>query len=462
MKTRNIITVITVLILVAGIGYIAATNFKTMGGEMPGHTDSVSEHQDHAEADHSTHEGHGDHEGHDEHTENIEQEPDDHADHDEHDEGHADHDDHAEESEDSHADHDEAQVVELTDEQIEEIGLVTDVAGPGTIRKTIALPGEIRVNQDRMAHIVPRVPGAAIKVNKSLGDSVKEGEVIAVIDSSELADAKAAFLAAVERLEMARLTFEREEKLWKDKVSAEQDYLAAKQALSEARIERRAARQKLQAIGFGDQYIQNLPEEPDQQLTRYEIKAPFDGTIIQKHIVLGELLDTSSPVYIVADLSSVWVDLQVYPKDLASVEPGSRVTVSAPAAISNQTGTIDYVGPILGADSRTALARVVLSNESGKLRPGLYVTGTVTVKDQEVPIIVPKNAVQRLHEQKCVFIKDEHGFEPAFVKTGLESRTHVQIVSGLSPGQTYVTQGAFTLKSKIITSTLDSHAGHGH
>jgi cobalt-zinc-cadmium efflux system membrane fusion protein len=356
----------------------------------------------------------------------------------------------------------EEEAIELTAEEIREIGLETAVAGPGTVDIHISLPGEIRVNEDRMAHIVPRVQGAVTEVRKGLGDIVKAGEVIAIIESQELADAKAGYLAAVERYEMAKLAFEREESLWKDKISSEQDYLGKKQAFTEAGIGMRVAEQKLHAIGFSEDYLEKLPTESELLLTRFEITAPFDGTIIEKHIVLGELVGSESAVYIIADLSLVWVDLQVYPKDLKHIKKGQQVVISADFEIPQASGVISYVGPIVGAESRAALARVILANESGVFRPGLFITAHAAVSKTQAKVLVPKEAIQSLEGRKCVFIRDQHGFEPAFVGTGLTNSTHVEILSGLSAGQEYVTKGAFALKAKIVTSTLDSHAGHGH
>ena len=357
---------------------------------------------------------------------------------------------------------DQEQAIELTPEEIQEIGLKTAVAGNGTIDSHINLAGEIRVNQDQMAHVVPRVEGVVIKVEKKLGDAVKTGEIIAVIESRDLADTKAAYLAAVERCEMAQLSFDREEKLWKEQISSEQDYLEKKQALTEASIDMKSNEQKLHAIGFDGSYLKKLVNESEQFLTRFEIKAPFDGTVIEKHIVLGELIGTESPVYVIADLSSVWVDLQVYPKDLKDVKKGQKVIISADSEMPDASGIISYVGPFLGIESRTALARVVIANEKGVFMPGLFVTAKVSAYKRQADVVVLKEAIQSLEGRKCVFIKDDHGFEPAFVETGLENTSHAEILSGLAAGREYVTSGAFALKSKVVTSTLDSHAGHGH
>jgi len=358
--------------------------------------------------------------------------------------------------------HEEGQVIELSKEQIKEIGIELAPAGGGKIDVYVNLPGEVAVNADRMAHIVPRVSGVVGEVKKKLGDAVKAGEVMAVIRSRNLADAKAGYLAAIERYNLAKTIFEREEKLWKEQISSEQDYLNAKKGFAEAKIQMRSVEQKLHALGFSEEYLEKLPLEQESQLTKFEITAPFDGTVIDKHITLGEVVGNDADVFVVADLSSVWVDLHVYPKDLMKIKKGQRVVISAGQTMPDAEGVISYVGPVVGTESRTALARVVLPNSNGVIRPGLFVTAKVAVDNVEANVIVPKDAIQTLEGKKCVFIKDEHGFEPRFITLGQSNTGFVQVTSGLDPGQQYVTKGAFELKAKIITSTLDSHAGHGH
>ena len=354
------------------------------------------------------------------------------------------------------------QIIELSEEQINEIGIELATAGGGKIEVSVSLPGEIAINIDRMVHIVPRVPGIVREVKKKLGDPVKAGEVMAVIRSRDLADAKAGYLAAIERCDLAKTIFEREEKLWKEEISSEQEYLDAKKGFAEAKIEMRSAEQKLHALGFSEEYLEKLPLEQESQLTTFEITAPFNGTVIKKHIVLGGVVKDDVDVFVVADLDTVWVDLHVYPKDLMKIKKGQKVVISAGQTMPDAEGVICYVGPVVGVESRTALARVVLPNSRGVIRPGLFVTAKVAVDNVEADVIVPKDAIQTLDGKKCVFIKDEHGFEPSFITLGQSNTGFVQVTSGLNPGQQYVTKGAFELKAKIITSTLDSHAGHGH
>jgi cobalt-zinc-cadmium efflux system membrane fusion protein len=211
-----------------------------------------------------------------------------------------------------------------------------------------------------------------------------------------------------------------------------------------------------QVLGVTDLCITN------EKLAWYPIRSPFDGTIIDKHITLGEVVSEAAEVFIVADLSTVWVDLHVYQKDLMKIKKGQKVIISAGQTMPDAEGVISYVGPVVGAESRTALARVVLPNTTGIFRPGLFVTAKAAVDDVEADVIVPKSAVQTFGGNKCVFIKDEHGFEFSFINLGQSNAEYVEVTSGLNAGQRYVTKGAFELKAKIATGTLDSHAGHGH
>ena len=141
---------------------------------------------------------------------------------------------------------------------LSELGIRVEVAGPGLVENSTELPGEVQVNGDRMAHVAPRVSGVVKEVFASLGDSVRGGQVLAVLESRELADSKADFLASSERLKLADATFRREERLWDEKISSEQDYLDARRGLAEARIARRAAEQKLHALGFSSSDLEGF------------------------------------------------------------------------------------------------------------------------------------------------------------------------------------------------------------
>ncbi|MFQ5779247.1 MAG: efflux RND transporter periplasmic adaptor subunit [Nitrospiria bacterium] len=382
----------------------------------------------------------------------------------EHEEGHDEHDDEHEdehdEHEEGHDEHADEEIIRLSDVEMKEFGIKLGRVGRGDLHKYVNLPGEVRPNSERQAHVVPRVSGIVREVRKSLGDQVKKGEVIAVIDSRELSDTKAEFLAAVERVTLAKANFLREETLWKQKISPKQDYLEAKQVLAEVRIERRSAEQKLHSLGFSEKYLKQLPNQPDESFTRYEIIAPFKGTVIEKHITLGEALKDDSVAFIIVDLSTVWVDLGVYQKDLPFVRKGQSVIVSGNGGILKTTGKVAYLGPVIGEETRTTLARIVLPNKDGRWRPGLFINAKIAVDQIESDLIVPKQALQSIENKPTLFIETEEGLQPQHVTVGRSDDVHVEITSGVQEGQRYVMEGAFTLRAQLGKGDLGD--GHNH
>lgn len=366
---------------------------------------------------------------------------------------------------DAHADHagnDEhgEEVVRLSEEELKEFGITLAVAKVGSLDQYVDLPGEIVLNADRMAHVVPRAAGIVRDVRITVGDKIKAGELMAVIESRELADAKAAFLAATEREVLALGNFKREERLWAKKVTSEQEYIDSRQALAEVRISKNSAKQQLHALGFSDSELKKISAHPNAAYTRLEIRAPLAGTIIEKHMTLGENVNADTDVFTIADLSTVWVDINVYQKDLVRIRQGQTVVIEIGHGIPSASGVIAWVGPQIDETTRTAKARMVLSNPDGDLRPGLFVTAKVAVGSTGAGIVVPKSALQTFEGRTVLFVRTDKGFEPQPIEAGQQNSATVEILSGLKAGQTYVNQGAFTLKAQLSKGAFGD--GHNH
>lgn len=356
--------------------------------------------------------------------------------------------------------HTKGRFVHVDPGQLEELGIRVENARPGSIGLTVELPGEVQVNGDRMAHVAPRVGGVVEEVFVSLGDSVRRGQLLAVLESRELADAKAVFLATAERLKLADATFRREERLWKEKISSEQDYLDARRGLAEARIERRAAEQKLHALGFSQDELDELGNRHDTEFTVYRLTAPFDGTIIDRHITIGETVDSGSPVFTVADLETVWIDLSVYQRDIGAVRAGQKAHVTTEHG-EEAVLEIDFVQPLVGEATRTATARIVAPNTGHMWHPGCFVTAAVTTSRVSAPVVVPVGAVIRMEDgDDVVFVEIDEGFEPRLVEIGRRSGDGIEIVAGLEPGERYVAEGGFSLKAELGKDAFGD--GHGH
>ncbi len=341
------------------------------------------------------------------------------------------------------------QPVKLGAEQLEKAGIEISTAGPGHIASTLDLPGQLVLDADHTAHIVARFDGTMREVRASLGDPVKAGAVLAVLDSRELADLSATYLSSSSRLDLALLTLKREQALWEQKISAEQDFLAAKQAYAEAQIELRQSRQKLKAFGIDDGGIARITSQSDGSLARFEIKAPTAGVIIEKDVTLGEAVAANDKLFQVADLSTVWLDISVFPKDLAFVAVGQRVRVSASGIKDSTTGVITYIQPLANVANRAVLARVVLKNPDGQWRPGLFVTARAVIGESDVPVMVAKDALQSYESKSVVFVDSPEGLTPRPVTPGRSDGVSVEIVAGLEAGERYVAKNSFVVKSEL-------------
>ncbi|MCP4781136.1 MAG: efflux RND transporter periplasmic adaptor subunit [Hyphomicrobium sp.] len=353
---------------------------------------------------------------------------------------------------------DEEELVSLSPDQIREFKIKTETAAEGPVTIHIERPAEVRFNGNRVAHVVPRVPGVVSRVEVSEGESIEQGQLMAILESRELADAKANYLAVVERRKLASEALVREERLWKQKVSAEKEYLTARTELAEADIRIATAEQKLRALGLPARAIKTLSLN-DENLTEYRIVTPQSGIVTERHLTLGEAVGIEREVFIVADLSTVWIDVTIYPRDVASIKPGQRVEIELGGG-DPVSGKIEFVTPEVKEATRTAVARVVVDNASGRLRPGMFVTAQVQISQELAPVRVPRSAVQRQDNKSVVYVEHEGAFAPRPVKLGRENHNFVEVVAGLQPGETYVSSGGFVLKAQLAKESFGE--GHGH
>ncbi|NLG18719.1 MAG: efflux RND transporter periplasmic adaptor subunit [Fibrobacter sp.] len=203
--------------------------------------------------------------------------------------------------------------------------------------------------------------------------------------------------------------------------------------------------------------------ESNESMTTYSLKAPISGRIIEKHAAAGEHVSEEESLYLLADLSTVWVNLAVYPKDADRIKQGQNATITAVGSTNSITGTFSYVTPVMDAQTRKITARIVLPNVNNAWRPGTFVNAYVEAGEGEPGLVVDRNAVQILDNESVVFIQHEAGrFKAVPVKTGDKNSRKIKILAGLEEGQEYVNNGAFELKAKVVTSSLGAHAGHGH
>ncbi len=348
----------------------------------------------------------------------------------------------------------------LSKSEIEEFGIQLGKVRSMVIEKEIYLPGEINLNNDMTARISSRVRGKAIRVLKGLGDFVKKGETLVVISSRELANAKAEYLASIERLKLAKTILEREKKLWEKQITSQREFLEARKNFTEAKISYTTIKQKLYSFGIKDQELKQLENDGDSDLTLYRIKAPFDGVVLKKNVSVGENVNEDTEIFTISDLSSLWALITVYPKYLSYVDRGREVILKFSNGIKEIKGKIDFISPVVGEETRTSTARVVINNPEFRYKPGMFFTALIIVPDKMAELCIPKSAVQEIDGEKYVFVKKENFFEPRKVVLGVSNHAYTEIVKGVEKGELVVVKGSFVLKAQMTKDTFEE--GHSH
>lgn len=432
---------------------------------------------------------------------------------------------------------------QISEEAARNAGIQTTPVGPADIHSRVQLNGEIGLHEKYVAHVVPRLDAMVTSVKKDMGDPVKKGDVLAILDSRELADAKSEYLSTLKKSEpvevqlarqqlinantqtmldlleqgldldalylkinklvlgesraqivpayatliRSKAVYEREQSLFKKKISSRSEYLLAMEeyksaeakyislrekiaydnrlALLEkqknvenARLEIKTMGQKLKALGLSSWEVKNLSDDQRDRFTRFELRSEISGEVIQKHIAVGESVKKDFDVFLVADLSKVWVNIAIPVKYLNIVKLGQQVTVKAEKLGLDARGPLTFLGALIDEKTRTVIGRVVIPNKKRQWRPGMYVTAELVQESRRVPLAVPADAIQTINEWSVVFIKIGDQYEARPLEIGQSDGVWVEVLSGLQPGVEYVNQNSFAVKAEIGKSA----ATHDH
>lgn len=337
--------------------------------------------------------------------------------------------------------------INLSDAQVKAAGIHLETAGPAQLRSTLLLPGEIRFNEDRTARLVARTAGIVERVPVALGQAVRKGQVLAVIASAGVSDQRSDLEKAQRRLQLARSAWEREQRLWEEKIAPKQDVEQAEQALRDAEISVRNAQQRLHAIGA-----------TGSATGLFELRAPFDGMVVEKRIAVGESVKDDAAVFTLSDLSTLWAGVSVSARDMDKLRAGEEVLVRSAVQDDPVRGQVLAVLPLVGEQTRAAEVRVAMHNPGLAWRPGLPVTVEPAQAGAPVALSVPADAVQTLGGKPSVFVRVPGGFQPVPVHLGRSDAKRVEIVRGLAAGATIAANGSFVLKSEQGKAS----AGHSH
>jgi membrane fusion protein, heavy metal efflux system len=310
----------------------------------------------------------------------------------------------------------------------------------------VELFGTVEVNRDKLARVVSPVAGRVSKINASLGDMVGAGDPLALIESSESGEARAAYAQAQTEVALAASNLERIRGLVAGGSMARKEEIKARADLEKARAALNAAAARLKALGLA----------PGAAGTgTLTVAAPFAGSIVEKTAVLGEHSQAYQPLFSIGDLSSLWIQADIYERDLGRVAAGAPATVSVAAFPRKSfTGKVTYVSSVLDRETRTAKARIEVVNPEAALKPGMFATAAVATSAPEPVLQVPETALVLLQGQMTAFVSAEDGFVPRPVETGPRRGGQIIVTSGLEPGDEVVVAGAYALKARLLKSQI--------
>ena len=348
---------------------------------------------------------------------------------------------------------DAPKTVSMTPEIQKQHGVVVAAAKQEHLADAISVTGKVEVNGDRIAHVSPRIPGKIAAVKASLGDSIASGQVLAMLDSVELDEAINRYRQSKAKLTLAKNNLERVNALVEKKIAARKDIMQAETDYQMSSSELHADQERLALYGLSSAGL----DGPGHTRQLLPVRSPIGGVITEKHAIVGELADPAKNLYTVADLSSVWVMVDINEKDLAKVRKGQEAMVKVGAFPDlNFPGRISHIADMVDDATRTVKARIEVQNTGRKLKPEMFASVELALPADAPPVLaVPEDALQEMEGKKVLFVT-ENGteFEPRPIALGRASGGQVEVTGGLKEGERYAAKGGFLLKSELKKGEL--------
>jgi cobalt-zinc-cadmium efflux system membrane fusion protein len=349
-------------------------------------------------------------------------------------------------------------IIELPDGSPTLTRLQTDRVALRPIRTSLkAQAGKILANENRLAHLSARVPGRIVAVYANLGDRVKEGDRLLLLDSPAFGEAQLEYRKARTTLSVTEKALERAIALLDRGAIGVGESQRREADYENARADLHEAEEKLHLLGMTEREIQQLAAKtlPHAEVARVSLRAPFTGAVIERNATIGEVVDPNNTLFTVADLSTVWVRADFPEQQAGRLKTGLTIelrVLAYPDAMFR--GAITYVGAVIDPTTRTVTARAEMSNTDGRLRPEMFAEVTL-VTDEQAVLSVPRAAVQQVGSRTVVFVvRGPRRFESREVTLGQASSEYIQVVAGLTSGDDVVTEGSYALKSELLREQM--------
>ncbi len=356
--------------------------------------------------------------------------------------------------------------LKLAPEEAERAGIKIETLAATALADTVTLTATIRANEDRVVRIAPRVEGRVTAVSAALGEQVRAGQVLATLDSLVIAEAHSAWVQAQASYHIAESDFKRAEALNADEIIPKKEFLRAKSELDKAALAQRAAQDRLKLLGVASSRAE-ASSVSDSADSTFKVLAPFAGVVIEKKAALGQLATPAEPLFVLADLSRVWIEADLNEALLAKVRVGATATVDVPSYPGVRfTGKVTYIAAVLDKDKRTVPTRIEVDNRDGRLKPEMFVTATIASSSGKAAqadksgkaasgvLSVPDEAIVLMQGLPTVFVFEHEGYEQRAIEPGDKVGGRTVVRSGLAAGEQVVAAGAYALKARVLKSQI--------
>lgn len=344
-------------------------------------------------------------------------------------------------------------VVELTPVLQEKIKLVK--VGEAEIREVLRIPGSIQVDEQRIARIGAPVTGRVVDIDAVLGQSVKRGETLATLNSTELAQNQLVYIKALQQIDLHSKAVERARILLESDVISKAELQRRESELSGAQAELSAANDQLQVLGMSPQSIAKLSKS-SQMRSISSVTSRITGTVINRQINLGQVVQPADELFVVADLSRVWAVAEVPEREIDLIEKGQEVDIEIPALDTKPIkGKLIYIGDVVNPQTRTVTVRSELNNAKAAIKPDMLVSMLVQSKPTS-KLSVPVQAIVREEDKDHVFVQiAPNKYRLREVTVGDDYHGMVAIVNGIEAGEVVVGEGAFHLNNERKRKELE-------
>ncbi len=353
--------------------------------------------------------------------------------------------------------------LKLSAEEAQRAGIKLETLAAKSLADSLTVTATIRANQDRIARIAPRVEGRITSVSAALGDHVRAGQALASLDSPVIGEAASAWVQAQSSVRVAEADYKRSEALNAEEIIPKKDFLRSKSEYEKAVVGLRAAEDKLRLLGVSPRKGDGA--NPSERIdSGFAVTTPFAGVVIEKKATLGQLATPSEPLFVVADLSRLWIDADLSEALLSRVRVGAEATVTVTAYPGERfSGRVTYVAAVLDKDKRTVPARIEVENKDGRLKPEMFATATIATsgaasKPAADVLSVPDEAIVLMQGLPSVFVFEHGGYEQRAIEPGDKVGGRTVVKSGVAAGEQVVSAGAYALKARVLKSQIsDEH-----